>query len=377
MSTTQEKLDQLELDKLNIKTAIEGKKGDVLVEPDNLGTYAVEIDNLPTVVDDGWERPLEWVDLPEVNLNNEQKAVMLFLIRDDVDYDSIAFSVTSTSTVTIDWGDGNVQDVGNGKVIHDYDFNSISSDLTIEGHKQCVCTVTSTGNITNMSFYNQSNSAGEYSIGFVEGVFSLQELTSTSSMFHSLYACQSLTMGDFSNSTNTSGMFRNLYACQSFAIGDFSNSTNTSAMFMNMYTCPSLTVGDFSNSTNTSYMFYGMYACPSLTTGDFSSSTSTSSMFMYMYACQSLSVGDFSSSTNTSNMFYNMSACQSLTFATYVNNIEIKNIGLSYNKLLVLINNLEVVAEQKTLTLTGARGASSLTAEDLQVAIDKNWLVVT
>ena len=339
-------------DKNSIKTALEAKKGSALANPDDLSTYDDEITALGDYSE--WGRPTEWLKIEHlVDLNNEQKAVMLYLIRDDVDYDSIAFTVVAetANTITIDWGDGIVDsNLANGKHIHDYDHASINSQLTAEGYKQCIVTVTASSNITRMVFYNQTNSQAERSISFVDGIFSIPHITTASDMFKDVYKVKSIVVGDLLACTSTYRMFRNIIGIVNLEIGNMPEATNISQMFYILYTLKKLKVGSHEKAENCSTTFYGLYSI------------------------QSLNIKKFPLNTNAYKMFDRTYNCTDFTLEEYNNDITIRYIGLSRTKLVELFNNLENVTD-KTITITGARGASGLSDDDIAIATNKGWTV--
>ena len=349
--TTEEKADLIIVDKGEIETAIEGKKGSALATPNDLSTYATEINHLEAY--SSWGRPPKWLKIDNlVDLNNEQKAVMLYFVRDDADYDSIAFSVTASTdnTIKIDWGDGTVDtDVANGVHIHDYNYSSISSPLTVKGYKQCIISVTSTSDITEMNFSNKSNSAGKHSVGFLDGIFSLPNLASAYQMFRDLVETQHITIGDIPNVTDLGLAVYRVYGLRAIEIGEAPNCTNTRALFSGCHSLKSVRVPT-TLTTDTTYIIDGCYGLTSISCGEYTNST-----------------------TNNRNFSNNINL-SSFTLDKYNNDINIKGTNLSKSKLIELFNNLETVTD-KTVTITGARGASSLTNADIQIATDKGWTV--
>ena len=332
----------------------------------------------PTTVQVSGTKPVDWVSIDQlVDLNIEQKAVLLYHIVGDPDYDSVAFYVKAetSGTVTVDWGDGVIDTVANGEVNHNYNYDDITSPLTVDGYKQCVVTITSTSNITEVNFNNRFNGYGEYSLGFVDGVFSLPFLTTTRYCFNNMKKCQYLTFGDAPLVTNSSYMFYGMSSCKDISVGDFPETTTTIYMFYGATAVTKMRVGNFPKCTSSGSMFYGMSSCKDISVGDFPNSTYTGNMFYGLSTCETFRMGDYSASTSAGGMFARLGPCSSFTLTNYTNDINLYYSRLSKFEIVKIFNSLGEVTD-KTITITGASGASGLTEDELAIPVNLGWTIL-
>jgi len=376
MSSTQQKLDQIVLDKTAIKDAIEEKKGSSLVDPNNLGTYATEIDNLPN---SGGLRPVEWLPMPSVNMNNEEKIVGLFMVttNNDPDYNELVMTIVTTNggTVHVDWGDGTIEDVASGKFSHLYNEADVTSDLW-DGYKQVIVTITPTDlndTIKTINFYNQINAQGERSVGFNEVVASVSN--STEITFRESSRLMYSTIGDLQNVTNMQLMYYLCFSLQSSTLGDLPSVSHMVRMYYGCSSLQSSTFGDLQSVTNMQQMYQGCSSLQSSTLGDLPKVTSIFLMYYTCYSLRSFTFGDLPKVTDGRRNFETTKSLEKLTLTNPSYEINLKNSGLSRTALVALFNSLPA-NYSNTITVTGCRGASGLSDADIAIVTGKNGTVV-
>lgn len=100
-----------------------------------------------------WTRPADWLAVPDLSPTDD-KIYLLVNVVPDSTTNYIAFKFTGNYTV--DWGDGNTENIASGdSAIHQYDWDDISPEtLTSDGYRQVLITITPQegNNITLINF---------------------------------------------------------------------------------------------------------------------------------------------------------------------------------------------------------------------------------
>lgn len=95
-----------------------------------------------------WTRPVEWLALPEV-LPTDNKVILLVAIPPLGYTHTVDFRSWAATGMTVDWGDGTSEAInGGGRNSHTYNFNdsNLSPQLTADGFKQAIITISAPGN---------------------------------------------------------------------------------------------------------------------------------------------------------------------------------------------------------------------------------------
>ena len=264
-----------------------------------------------------WVRPSEWIDMPTIT-STEQKVAALFLVGNN-NSNFVAFRCSGNYTVN--WGDGNVENVASGVTAnHNYVFSSLSASTEIgpvgSKSRQAMIVITPQAgqNLTSVSFgFKHSSLSSTYTTPILEITLSAPNCTSllignTTANLRLLEQCTILSH----NTTSMSGMFNGCSALQSVPLFITSSVTNMASMFQSCTSLQSVPLFNTSSVTSMTNMFFNCSALQSVPLFNTSSVTSMTSMFSGCSALQSVPLFNTSSVTNMASMFYNCSALQSV-----------------------------------------------------------------
>ena len=264
-----------------------------------------------------WIRPSEWIAMPTI-ISTEQKVAALFLVGNN-NSNFVAFRCSGNYTVN--WGDGNVENVASGVTAkHNYVFSSLSASTEIgpvgSKSRQAMIVITPQAgqNLTSVSFdFKHSSLASTYTTPILEITLSAPNCTSllignTTGNLRLLEQCTILSH----NTTSMSNMFSGCSALQSVPLFNTSSVTNMSNTFSNCSALQSVPLFNTSSAQNMTNMFSGCASLQSVPLFNTSSVTLMSSMFNACSALQSVPLFNTSSAQNMSSMFYNCSALQSV-----------------------------------------------------------------
>lgn len=400
--------------KAAIKAAIESKG--VTVGTVKLSDYAAKVGEIQTTGD--WIRPSDWLEIDSLVTAGEQKTVGLYAIYPNNNElgmtNTVAFTVTGAHT--INWGDGNIENVNsNVQAQHIYDYDLISaSTYCVRGYRQVRITITpqSGANITNLQFWKRHTSVvfGKITSQWLDINISGTHLTKLNFTGNNVFAnlLEKVKIYQTTNSfTDCYGLFSSLYTIQKIEINlNMSSVTTTAYMFA---TCYSLRILDLSNLTipnncNITNMFNDTYLNKIVMWSNVLTPNSTSfGVFRAMYNIQKLDLSklNMSTITNGREWFAYMWSLQELDLShtTLINmttisagaflhsynlkkcrlpNIRISfsviNNPLSASELNLLFGDLYDLTGQtaQTITITGCTGAATC---NRAIATSKNWIV--
>ena len=202
----------------------------------------------------GWIRPSEWIAMPTIT-STEQKVAALFLVGNN-NSNFVAFRCYGNYTVN--WGDGNVEDVASGVTAkHNYVFSSLSASTEIgpvgSKSRQAMIVITPQAgqNLTSVSFdFKHSSLSSTYTTPILEITLSAPNCTSlligsTTGNLRLLEQCTILSH----NTTSMSNMFTGCSALQSVPLFITSSVTNMSNMFQSCISLQSVPTLNCSNAT--------------------------------------------------------------------------------------------------------------------------------
>ena len=231
MSTISQKLDQVSIDKTDIRNAIEAKKGSALADPNNCGTYATEIDNLPSGGSDEWVRPSEWIPLNEpATPSTEQISALYFIYPDNTTIGTLKIY----GDYTVDWGDGSPTENGaSGTFLtHTYDWATISASTLLDNEaKQVVITITpqSGSNFTRILSIGSKYPDYMYPVDIVIGGDNFTTMNSAFKYIETLVQCRIL--GDTSSISDFYYMFGDDASLRYINTFDVSSATTAKNIF--------------------------------------------------------------------------------------------------------------------------------------------------
>ena len=201
-----------------------------------------------------WIRPSEWIDMPTIT-STEQKVAALFLVGNN-NSNFVAFRCSGNYTV--DWGDGNVENVASGVTAkHNYVFSSLSASTEIgpvgSKSRQAMIVITPQAgqNLTSVSFdFKHSSLASTYTTPILEITLSAPNCTSllignTTGNLRLLEQCTILSH----NTTSMSNMFSGCSALQSVPLFITSSVTSMASMFQSCISLQSVPTLNCSNAT--------------------------------------------------------------------------------------------------------------------------------
>ena len=357
-----------------------------------------------------YQRPDDWLTLPEVN-ESDEKIVGLYAVY-NTDSNFVAFSCAGAYTV--DWGDGSApENFSSGATAeHIYDSDDYAAlgagtDCS-RGYRQAIITVTPQAgqSLTSVSFdYRHSaldsrekrsqwldismagSSISSLTVGDTTGYLAMLEqfefagthgVTDMYRMFAHCYSLQSVPQFDTSGVTNMASMFAHCYSLQSVPQFDTSGVTNMDTMFAYCYSLQSVPLFDTSGVTNMASMFYYCYSLQSVPLFDTSGVKNMSSMFYYCYSLQSVPQFDTSGVTNMYRMFYYCYSLQSVPLQGTKISHDISSCSLARDELVAIFDGLaDLGAGSATINVSGNWGTADLIAADLAIATGKGWTVTT
>lgn len=296
--------------------------------------------------DDIWERPTDWLVMPDIG-SNDQKCAMLIAI---LDCDSNYAAFTSSGNYTVDWGDGVVENIATGvKAEHNYIWSNVNSNtLTSDGFRQAMVIVTpqsgqtlSTINFqqrhTDLTVTNNNTRWLDIKIG-ITGALTLSNYTTNITNFpdlriltienHQTTLSSSWLRG---NAFNVTQVFINKPNLNIFSSGPFQYSTSLEYVYLHPTTtansdcsnlfnsCRNLRKAPFFNTSSTTNMTNMFAYCDKLTEVPLyntSNVTVMESMFSNCFSLETIPLFDMTKVTNCQYMF---SVCYALKSIPYFN----------------------------------------------------------
>ena len=378
------------------------------------------------VYTDEWQRPAEWMPMPDITPGEQKIATLYGVYENDYNQMSVRF-ITSPSNGTIDWGDGVSESIGNtARKDHVYDYSSLTGsvyqDEWGDNYKQVMIYISGSGGTTNYIEFPSSaayNSPGSRNI--LDYTFSWDGNTYLNTI-QNMPKCQrfrylasnlgvnvnSYYSGDFvnlrylelpsgSSITSAQSLFQtlgpvtnapDLYLSNTgtslimFAYAKFKkwgnvtidSSTNFTQMF---YLSAVQEIGGVTGSacTNASSMVQACYSLQKIGTLHLPALQNMTSMFNSCYALQEIVFTDCSVVTTTTNAFSSCQSLRSLRMPGIATSFTIASCALQRDALVALFNDLATTTA--TITITGNPGVPDLSAADLAIATDKGWTVTS
>ena len=197
-----------------------------------------------------WSRPAEWMTLPAAPTQGVK--ALIGISNDDSNYVAVTCT-TSAGNYIVDWGDGSTTTVASGVAAeHWYDYTAItnsatsSTTLTVDGHRQCIVTITPvTANLTGVNFNVKHSKAGliagmcvNWLDVNIDGAYITSVTFGGSTINVACGYLERCYMGSNVLLTSCSYMFSNCFSLQYVNLFDTSNVSDFSNMF---YTCRSIT----------------------------------------------------------------------------------------------------------------------------------------
>jgi surface protein len=363
------------------------------------------ISDVRFITNGGWVRPASWVAMPTIT-STEQKVAALFLVGDN-DSNFVAFRFSGNYTV--DWGDGNIENVAAGVTAeHNYVFSSLSASTEIgpvgSKMRQAMIVITPQAgqNLTSVSFNFKHSSLGAttyttpileitlsapncttLTIGGPTGGLQLLEQctilshneTSMINLFQNCGSLQSVPLFNTSLVTNMSNMFGGCTSLQSVPLFNTLLVTNMSAMFRSCTSLQSVPLFNTSLVTNVSAMFQSCGSLQSVPLFNTFAATNMSTMFSGCNSLQSIPNLNCSNATTISSFALNCNGLKRCQATGIKSNVSFASCALSATNLNEIYTNLADLTALPTQTIT-VTGNYGIATDNPAIATAKNWTVV-
>jgi surface protein len=314
--------------------------------------------------------------------STEQKVAALFLVGDN-NSNFVAFRFSGNYTV--DWGDGNTENVLSGVTAeHNYSFSSLSpaTEFGPVGSKSrqamIVITPQAGQNFTSISFnFKHSSLVGlTYTTPILEIIFSAPSCTAllignTTGNLRLLEQCTILSH----NATNLENLFNVCSSLQSVPLFNTSAATSINGMFSGCSSLQNVPLLNTSAVTNMNFMFN---FCPSLQNiplFNTSAVTSMISMFTGCSSLQSIPALNCSSATTITSFANNCNGLKRCLATGIKGTISFAGGTLGATELNEIYTNLADLTALPTQTITVTNNYGTAT-DNPAIATAKNWTVV-
>lgn len=348
-----------------------------------------------------WVRPADWPGLPWI-LDSEQAMVGLVAVNDT---DNEAVAVLCVGAYTVDWGDGNSQNVAtNTKVEHVYNYSTLATAVTSRGYKTAIVKITPQAgqNLTTINLQQrpagwgvqsgpsspwldiQINAASVTSLvigGSTQRLSQVERLhirahacTSLVSLCESMESLQCIVLFNTSAVTNITNMLLRCMALRVIPLFDFGNVTNATGALRECFSLPTIPAFNFVKATDITNIFYldeALYAIPDMI---FGALTAAQNFCNGCVGLRYIGALDFSLVTNLTNAWYYSTSLGRSKITGIKITHTVANCSLSASALNEIFTNLASGVTGQTITVSNNPGAATC---DTSIATAKGWTVVT
>ena len=363
-----------------------------------------------------WRRPEDWLPMPMGITSANQTFVGLHAVIENSDNYCAFLFTTSAGQYRVDWGDGSTPTLHNSNTIAQYQYDFATYDtgnttLSSRGYKQAIITVTPvSGDLLTCNFQQRfvtspvQNQA--YSTAFLDCILSMPNASSGTSivfggttvrhsfverfeikiignatrlqdLFRGLTVLKSVPLFNTQSVTNMQSMFHTCISLENISLFDTQNVESFSLFLFGCSSLKNIPLFNTQNATNIDNMFG---SCSSLQSVPLFNTANVTNMNVMFQSCVSL---NYVPNINTSNVTFHVNqfnGCNSLNRVELVarNTISFQNCQLSRDAIVEIFNNLvdRSSTTSATITITGNWGVTALSAGDLLIATNKNWVVV-
>ena len=348
-----------------------------------------------------WVRPADWPGLPWI-LDSEQAMVGLVAVNDT---DNEAVAVLCVGAYTVDWGDGNSQNVAtNTKVEHVYNYSTLATAVTSRGYKTAIVKITPQAgqNLTTINLqqrpagFQTLNNQGSLWLDIQINAANVTTLTlggttirhtSIERLHIRSHACttlnalcqgfsslRSLPSFDTANVTSVYNMMSDCAALQEAPFFDFQNATASYNTFAGCISLGFLHPYNLSKSTsiyNFANACYSLRKFPQIVLGP---SADSRSFVQNCVGLREVDAIDLSQATNLGNAFVGAATLTRIKAVGMKVTFTLASCSLSATALNEVFTNLASGVTGQTITVTGNPGAAPC---DTSIATAKGWTVVT
>jgi surface protein len=209
-------------------------------------------------------------------------------------------------------------------------------------------------------------------------LFNTQNVSNMVEMFFGCSSLQSVPLFNTQNVGNMQSMFQSCTSLQTVPLFNTQNVNTMQSMFNSCSSLQSVPLFNTQNVSNMAQMFFG---CSSLQSVPLFNTQNVSNMAQMFFGCSSLqSIPAWIARTAGVSYGSFVSGCPTLQSCGIVgipSTISFASCKLSTANIIAIFNNLATVAITQTITVTGNVGTAGLTAPDIAIATNKNWIVTT
>jgi len=214
-------------------------------------------------------------------------------------------------------------------------------------------------------------------------LFNTENVTVVQFMFQNCISLESVPLFNTQNVTNISRMLTGCFSLKSVPLFNTQNVTNFQDMLISCWSLKSVPQFNTNFATNMSFMFADCFSLKSVPSFNTQNVTTMNSMFRSCQSLNSIPALSTQSITTTSGSDFgafaqnanSLNRCQIILART----VSFANCQLSRDAIVEIFNNLvdRTSTTSATITITGNWGVGALSAADLAIATNKNWVVTT
>lgn len=362
-----------------------------------------------------WERPSDWLTVTKPTSQNSFKILnAIHEYSDNWAMFKMSGAVVVNSTYVVDWGDGTTDTYnlsGNFTIAatHQYDYTTISNTtLCSRGYKQVLITGTTLATITNLNFGAQeklitTNQSHVYS-GFLESYFSqgwkgVGFVTTASGA--SGYQYHEMLEYVYRDCVGVQFLENMCFWLRRLKKVDLINTESVISIYYTFGRCYDLrkVTMNLPVCVSSSYAFVSSTSIEETNLLNLPKLTGSIQMYLGTQIRKiNLNLADYNdvfTNSRAEDITLDVSQCTAASLnlstvptlrsfhligaTTTITTLNFTQTAMSRPAILQLFNDLpnRTSLTAGTITITGARGAHLITADDILVATNKNWTVIT
>lgn len=371
-----------------------------------------------------WNRPGGWVEIPPISSLDTKFYGVYAVYENKKNNVSIGFAA-GTFNCTINWGDGSSNTIVSSVSTQtkSYTYASLTSpilqDVYGQNYKTVLITITQNsgavtrfniGSTTSIGTYNWLDIVMSWSTAavlFLKGHPLLQRFiqytgtwtsTNVNSYVNNLPACRVLQLStSLGNPTQAAGVFSYLGDCEfgDITIGgaisvsnifanclirkignvDISAATIVTSMFANMWNLREVGNVNLAAGPSFSNLFASSTNLYKIGTITSTAVTNLTSAFSGCVSLRTITLTNLANVTITTGAFLNCFSLENLRVPNIVATFTIADCAMERAALVQVFNDLGTPGTTRTITVTRNPGSADLTAADILIATNKNWIV--
>jgi hypothetical protein len=202
--------------------------------------------------------------------------------------------------------------------------------------------------------------------------------TTFTNMFSSCSSLQTIPLLNTANGTNFSSMFGSCSSLQTIPLINTANGTTFNSMFNSCSSLQTIPLLNTANGTNFNSMFSSCQSLQTIPLINTANGTTFTSMFGSCQSLRTIPALSVNGVTLTGNwgtgIFTSCVSLQKCSLTPIKFTTSFSNCFLGKDELVEIFNNL-ITTTGQTITITGNKGASLLSAEERAIATGKGWTI--